>query len=133
MRVRRQGEAVCRNEYEAVLNRVSVVSVGNTTMSARWRYDYGATFMASVHSASQREVLNYLPKSLQEKTKQGLHDIWMADCRGETERALDHFEQRFNAKYPQTVECLSKNRDAMLTLYDFPAEHWMHIRTTKSH
>ena len=73
-RVRRQGEAVCRNEYEAVLNRVSVVGVGNTTMSARWRYEYGATFMASVHSASQREVLNYLPKSVQEKAKQVLHD-----------------------------------------------------------
>ena len=102
-------------------------------MSVRWRYEYDATLMASVHSASQREVLNYLPKSVREKTKQGLHDIWMAKGRGETERALDHFEQRFNAKYPQNVECLSKKRDAMLTLYDFPAEHWMHIRTTKSH
>ena len=75
-------------------------------------------------------VLNYLPKSLQEKAKQGLQDIWMAEGRAEAERALDHFEQRFNAKYPKAVECLSKDRDAMLTLYDFPAEHWTHIRMT---
>ena len=76
-------------------------------------------------------VLNYLPKSIKEKANQGLQDIWMAEGRAEAERrALDHFEQRFNAKYPKAVECLSKDRDAMLTLYDFPAEHWTHIRTT---
>ena len=75
-------------------------------------------------------VLNYLPKSVQEKAKPGLHDIWMAEGRKEAEHAFDHFEERFDAKYPKAVECLSKDREVMLTFYDFPAEHWTHIRTT---
>ncbi len=75
-------------------------------------------------------VLNYLPKSVQEKAKQGLHDIWMAEGRAEAEKAFDDFKERFGAKYPKAVECLSKDRDSMLAFYDFPAEHWTHIRTT---
>ena len=75
-------------------------------------------------------MLNYLPKSVQEKAKQGLHDIWMAEDRADAEKAFDNFEERFGAKYPKAVECLSKDRDALLAFYDFPAEHWTHIRTT---
>ncbi len=75
-------------------------------------------------------VLNYLPKSVQEKAKQGLHDIWMAEDRADAAKAFDNFEERFGAKYPEAVECLSKDRDALLAFYDFPAEHWTHIRTT---
>ena len=75
-------------------------------------------------------VLNYLPKSVQEKAKQGLHDIWMAEGRSEAEKAFDAFVERFEAKYPKATECLSKDRDDMLAFYDFPAEHWTHIRTT---
>lgn len=75
-------------------------------------------------------VLNYLPKSVQEKAKQGLHEIWMAEGRVEAEKAFDAFVERFKAKYPKATECLSKDRDDMLTFYDFPAEHWTHIRTT---
>ena len=91
---------------------------------------YPATRIQRCWMHKTGNVLNYLPKSVQEKAKQGLHDIWMAEGRAEAERAFDHFAQRFNAKYPKAVECLSKDRDAMLTFYDFPAEHWTHIRTT---
>jgi putative transposase len=75
-------------------------------------------------------VLNYLPKSVQDKAKQALHDIWMAEGREEAERAFDNFEVRFDAKYPKAVACLSKDRESLLAFYDFPAEHWTHIRTT---
>ncbi len=75
-------------------------------------------------------VLNYLPKSVQEKAKQGLHDIWMAEGRAEAGKAFDDFVERFGAKYPKAVECLTKDRDSLLAFYDFPAEHWTHIRTT---
>jgi transposase-like protein len=75
-------------------------------------------------------VLNYLPKSVQDKAKQALHDIWMAEGREEAERAFDNFEVRFEAKYPKAVACLSKDRESLLAFYDFPAEHWTHIRTT---
>lgn len=75
-------------------------------------------------------VLNYLPKSLQPKAKKALQDIWMAESRVGAESALALFLETFQAKYPKATECLDKDRDAMLAFYDFPAEHWMHIRST---
>jgi len=75
-------------------------------------------------------VLNYLPKGTQGKGKGMLHDIWMAETKAEAERAFDLFVQTYGAKYPKAAECLLKDRDVLLTFYDFPAEHWMHIRTT---
>jgi len=91
---------------------------------------YPATRIQRCWMHKTGNVLNYLPKSVQEKAKQGLHDIWMAESRVEAEQAFDHFEDRFGAKYPKAVECLSKDRESLLTFYDFPAEHWTHIRTT---
>jgi len=75
-------------------------------------------------------VLNYLPKSVQPKAKQAIHEIWMAEGRAEAEKAFDAFIDRFDAKYPKAVECLKKDRESLLAFYDFPAEHWIHIRTT---
>jgi transposase-like protein len=54
----------------------------------------------------------------------------MAASRQEAEQAFDHFVATYGAKYPKAVECLSKDRDVLLSFYDFPAEHWLHIRTT---
>ena len=75
-------------------------------------------------------VLNKLAKSRQTAAKAALHDIWMADGRAEAERAMNTFAAKYDAKYPQAVACLTKDRDALLAFYDFPAEHWRHIRTT---
>ena len=75
-------------------------------------------------------VLNALPKSLQAKAKAALHDIWMAPTRAKANRAFDRFQDQYGAKYPKAVEKLSRDREALLTFYDFPAEHWKHIRTT---
>jgi len=75
-------------------------------------------------------VLNKLPKSLQAKAKSMLHDIWMAETRKAANEAFDMFVETFEAKYPKAVECLVKDRDVLLTFYDFPAEHWVHLRTT---
>lgn len=75
-------------------------------------------------------VLNKLPKSIQAKAKSMLHDIWMAETRKEANGALDLFITTFEAKYPKAVECLIKDRDVLLRFYDFPAEHWVHLRTT---
>ena len=75
-------------------------------------------------------VLNKLPKSLQAKAKAKLHQIWMAAEKDEAERHLDDFINVYGAKYPKAAECLEKDRDQLLTFYDFPAEHWRHIRTT---
>ncbi len=75
-------------------------------------------------------VLNELPKALQPKAKARLHDIWMAATRAEATKAFDAFLEDYSAKYPKATDCLKKDRDVLLTFYDFPAEHWRHIRTT---
>lgn len=75
-------------------------------------------------------VLNKLPKGLQAKGKEALHQIWMAESRVDAEQAFDLFLSTYEAKYPKATECLTKDRDTLLTFYDFPAEHWLHIRTT---
>lgn len=75
-------------------------------------------------------VLDKLPKRLQPEAKQKIHDIWMAATRADAERAFDLFVATYEAKYPKATGCLSKDRDVLLSFYDFPAEHWIHLRTT---
>jgi len=75
-------------------------------------------------------VLNNMPKSVQKRAKPNLHEIWMAETREAAGKALDAFLQKYQAKYPTACECLKKDRDVLLTFYDFPAEHWKHLRTT---
>ena len=75
-------------------------------------------------------VLNYLPKSSQPKAKSALHEIWMAETREIAGKAFDHFIATYEAKYPKAAACLRKDRQALLAFYDFPAEHWAHLRTT---
>jgi len=75
-------------------------------------------------------VLNYLPKSVQGKAKGALHEIWMAATRRQAELAFDRFIATYQAKYPKATACLQKDRTALLAFYDFPAEHWVHLRTT---
>jgi len=75
-------------------------------------------------------VLDKLPKSVQARAKDNLHQIWMAETKEMAEKAFDHFVQSYEAKYPKAAECLMKDREVLLTFYDFPAEHWLHLRTT---
>jgi len=75
-------------------------------------------------------VLNKLPKSVQPKAKADLHEIWMAETRAAAETAFDVFVEKYKAKYDKAVDCLIKDRTALLAFYDFPAEHWKHIRTS---
>jgi len=75
-------------------------------------------------------VLNKLPKSLQAKAKEKLHQIWMAPDKAEAQKHFDDFISIYEDKYPKASKCLQKDREILLTFYDFPAEHWRHIRTT---
>jgi transposase-like protein len=75
-------------------------------------------------------VLNNLPKSLQSNAKSKLHQIWQAANKDEAARHFNDFVNTYEAKYPKAAQCLEKDRDALFTFYDFPAEHWRHIRTT---
>jgi putative transposase len=75
-------------------------------------------------------VLNKLPKSQQPKAKRSLQEIWMAETRGEAKAAFDAFIESYQLKYDKAADCLDKDRDALLAFYDFPAEHWKHLRTS---
>jgi len=81
-----------------------------------------------VHKSAN--VLNKLPKSQQSKAKRALQEIWMAETKRDALAAFDAFVEIWGAKYDKAVECLIKDRDALLAFYDFPAEHWKHLRTT---
>ena len=75
-------------------------------------------------------VLNKLPKSQQLRAKRALHDIWMAETKADAGAAFDAFIETYAVKYGKAVECLAKDRETLLAFYDFPAEHWKHLRTT---
>lgn len=75
-------------------------------------------------------VLNKLPKSVQKNAKTDLAEIWNAQSRADAEAALGVFAEKYQAKYEPAVTCLTKDLNAMLTFFDFPAEHWQHLRTT---
>jgi len=75
-------------------------------------------------------VLNKVPKSVQPKIKAALHEIWMAETKKDANKAFDNAIERFESKYAKAMGCLKKDRVEMLAFYDFPAEHWAHIRTS---
>jgi transposase-like protein len=75
-------------------------------------------------------ILNKLPKSLHSKAKRALQEIWMAATRNNAESAFDAFVETHAVKYDKAVDCLAKDRTTLLAFYDFPAEHWRHLRTS---
>jgi len=91
---------------------------------------FGATKEQRCWFHKTGNVLNAMPKSVQAKAKGHLHDIWRAETRVDAEAAFDFFVETYGAKYDKAVGKLTKDRDVLLAFYDFPAEHWKHIRTT---
>ena len=75
-------------------------------------------------------ILNDMPKAMAAKVKVDLHNIWMAESRLEAAKALSLFLDKYQAKYPKAADRLTRDEDELLAFYDFPAEHWTHIRTT---
>jgi len=76
--------------------------------------------------------LDALPKSLQPKAKAALHEIMNAEHKEAAEVAVDRFQETYGAKYPKAVDKLLKDREVLLTHFDFPAEHWIHLRSTNA-
>jgi len=75
-------------------------------------------------------VLNKLPKIVQPKVKEFLHQIWMAPTKEAACKAFIATISIYSDKYPKAMQCLLKDKDQMLAFYDFPAPHWQHIRTS---
>lgn len=74
-------------------------------------------------------VLNKVPKSMQPGVKADLREIWQAETRAAADGAMTTFTEKYGAKYEKAVTCLTKDREALLAFYDFPADHWDHLRT----
>jgi putative transposase len=75
-------------------------------------------------------ILDKMPKGAQPKAKAALHEIYGAETKADAEKAFELFVKTYQAKYPKATECLEKDKGVLLAFYDFPAEHWIHIRTT---
>ena len=75
-------------------------------------------------------VLDKLPKNQQPAAKAMLHEIWMASTRADATKAFDRFIEVYGVKWPRATDCLEKDRAELLAFYDFPAEHWGHLRTS---
>lgn len=91
---------------------------------------YGETRQQRCWMHKTMNVLNCLPKSLQAKAKQALHNIWQAETKADAEKAFDLFIKIYDAKYPKSTLCLQKDRDELMAFYDFPAKHWQSLRTS---
>ena len=92
--------------------------------------EYSTTKVQRCWVHKTANILNKLPKKLQPKAKDNLHQIWMAETSEDARKAFDLFIKSYEAKYPKAASCLAKDCDALLAFYDFPAEHWIHLRTT---
>jgi putative transposase len=75
-------------------------------------------------------VLDKLPRRLQPQAKRMLHEVLYAATKSDAEKAIGRLADEYRAKYPKAVECLTQDQDALLAFFDFPAEHWKHLRTT---
>ena len=91
---------------------------------------YGDTRQQRCWVHKTQNVLAKLPKSQHAKAKSALQDIWMAAKRTDAEAAFEQFVSAYEDKYPRAAACLQKDRADLLVFYDFPAQHWQHIRTT---
>ena len=75
-------------------------------------------------------ILNCLPKTLQAKAKQSLHEIWQAPTKADAETAFDLFIKTYEDKYPKATQCLDKDHQELMSFYNYPATHWQSLRTT---
>ena len=92
--------------------------------------EFGTTRQQRCWVHKMMNVLNKLPKSVQPKAKADLREIWMAEGHAGAEKAFDRFLAKYEVKYDKAAACLAKDRETLLAFYDFPAEHWKHIRTS---
>ena len=75
-------------------------------------------------------ILDKMPKSVQPNAKRMIHEMYLSPTKEKALKAYDEFISHYSAKYPGATKCLEKDKEQMFNFYDFPAEHWQHIRTT---
>jgi transposase-like protein len=85
---------------------------------------------SSAAGSTRRQCPQCLAEVTARRAKAALHEIWQAATKADALKAFDRFVANFGAKYPKAVEKLTQDKDSLLAFYDFPAEHWQHLRTT---
>jgi putative transposase len=109
-----------------------VLAIGDGALGlwAAWREVYSQTREQRCWVHKIRNVLDKLPKRMQARAKSLLHEIMEAPDRASAVRGVERFAQELEPRYPKAVECLRKDEEVLLTFFDFPAEHWQHLRTS---
>ncbi len=106
------------------------IAVGALGFCGSIREVYGETREQRCWVHKTINILDAMPKALHERAKGHIHAIWQAETKADAEIAFDHFVESYGVKYEKAVDKLNKDRRELLAFYDFPAEHWKHIRTT---
>jgi len=114
------------------LNIAPKLAIGDGAMGfwAAIREVYPTTKMQRCWVHKTMNLLNCFPKAMHEKVKENIHNIWMAENKKAAEKAFDYFIDCYQDKYPKATACLEKDRDSLLSFFDFPAKHWVSIRST---
>jgi transposase-like protein len=97
---------------------------------AALREEFGDTREQRCWVHKTANILDKMPKGLQPRAKQRIHDMYMAETKEQALVAYEQFIALYESKYPKACQCLEKDQEVLLAFYDFPAEHWRHIRTT---
>ena len=90
----------------------------------------GGEIKTRLQSVDTANVLDKMPKRVQPDAKSLIHEMYLSPARKDALEAYSEFVNRYKAKHPKAVECLEKDHDVLFAFYDFPAEHWTHLRTT---
>jgi transposase-like protein len=114
------------------LTSVPALAVGDGGLGfwAALREEFPATREQRCWVHKTANLLDKLPKGMQAKAKEKIREMYMAETKTEALAAYDEFLHLYGTKYPKACACLRDDKEALFTFYDFPAEHWVHIRTT---
>jgi len=114
------------------LSKLPVLAVGDGALGfwAAAEEEFPTTRRQRCWVHKMANILDKMPRSVQSHAKTRIQDMYMADTQANAVKAYDEFLALYGAKYPRACECLSKDKEDLFTFYDFPAEHWIHIRTT---
>lgn len=125
-------QSVLRDLKKRGLTTAPKLAIGDGALGfwAALREEYPETREQRCWVHKTANVLDKLPKSIQPDAKKLVHEMYLSPTLKAAKAALEDFVTRYEAKYPKAVTCLTKDEEALFTFYDFPAEHWSHIRTT---
>jgi putative transposase len=114
------------------LNKPPAIAIGDGALGfwAALREKFPTTQEQRCWVHKTANILDKMPKSIQSKAKSCIHDMYMTETREQALKSYAEFLKLYEAKYPSACECLKKDKDVLFTFYDFPAEHWKHLRTT---